>query len=132
MQNYLIDKINTIRYKTHQKIIIFLHKYIMIKFLVWWKIQGTCLNTKMSLYTKPIANIKLTGEKFKLIPLIPKLDKVVHSLYIYLFNILCKSLARAIRKVEVNTNYKGRAKILFLWRRYDSLYKWGKLYKGSS
>ena len=59
--------------------------------------QGTCLNIKMSFYSKPIANPKLIGEKFKLIPLIPKLDKVIHSLYNYLFNVLYKSLVRAMK-----------------------------------
>ena len=54
----------------------------------------------MSLYTKAIANIKLTGAKFKLFSLIPKIDKVVNSLYIYLFNILYKSLARTIKLKE--------------------------------
>lgn len=54
----------------------------------------------MSLYSKPRANIKLTGEKLKLIPLILKLDKVVHSLYIYLFNILCTCLSRALKPKE--------------------------------
>ena len=74
--------------------------HFMIKFLEWLRIQGTCLNIKMSLYIKPIDNSILTGEKFKLIPVIPKLDKVVHSLYNYLFNILCKCLARAIKLKE--------------------------------
>ena len=63
----------------------------MIKFMQRLRIQGACLNIKMSLYSKSRANLKLTGEKFKLIPLIPKLDKMFHSLYNYLFNILCKS-----------------------------------------
>jgi hypothetical protein len=34
-------------------------------------------------YSKLRANIKINGETFKLIPLIPPKDKVVHSLHIY-------------------------------------------------
>ena len=78
----------------------------------------------MSLYTKAIANIKLTGAKFKLFSLIPKLDKVVNSLYIYVFNILYTfSYNNTTEGEEDNTNYNGGTKIIFLCRRYDSLYK---------
>jgi hypothetical protein len=33
------------------------------------KIKGAYINTIMAMYSKPIANIKLTGEKFKIFPL---------------------------------------------------------------
>ena len=95
MQKYLIEKTNKIKYETHQKIIIFLYKYIMIKFFVWLKIQGTCLNIKMSLYT--IANINWSEIK---INSTNSKTRQGGPFSLYIFNILCKSLARAIKLKE--------------------------------
>jgi hypothetical protein len=41
----------------------------MLKVLERQRIQGAHLNTKKEEYSKPIANIKLNGEKIKAIPL---------------------------------------------------------------
>jgi phosphatidate phosphatase PAH1 len=47
-------------------------------------IQGTYLNTIKTVYTKPIANIKLNGDKLNAIPLKSGTTKATHSLHIYL------------------------------------------------
>ena len=62
-------------------------------------IQGTYLRLIKAIYSKPIANIKLNGEKLKAIPL--KLDtRQGCSLSQYVFNIVLESPARVIRQLK--------------------------------
>ena len=69
----------------------------MLKVLERSGIQGPYLNIVKAIYSKPGANIKLNGEKLKAIPL--KLGtRQGCPLSPYLFNIVLKVLARAIRQ----------------------------------
>jgi hypothetical protein len=52
----------------------------MIKVLERSGIQGPCLNIIKAIYSKPVANIKLNGEKLEAIPLKSGLDKAAHFL----------------------------------------------------
>ena len=52
-----------------------------------------------TIYKKPIANIKLNGEKFKAIPLKSRTWQVCPPSP-YLFNIVLEILARVIRKLK--------------------------------
>ena len=62
-------------------------------------IPGVYLNIIKVIYSKPIANIKLNGEKLKAIPL--KSGKRQGCLlFLYLFNIVLEVLARAIRQQQ--------------------------------
>ena len=69
----------------------------MIKVLERSGIKGPFLNMIKTIYRKPIANIKVNGEKLEAIPL--KLG-TRHScpLSPYLFNIVLEVLAKAIRQ----------------------------------
>ena len=69
----------------------------MIKIMERSGIQGPYLNITKAIYSKPLANIKLNGEKLKAIPLKSgtKQDCPLSS---YLFNIVLGVLARAIQQ----------------------------------
>jgi hypothetical protein len=67
----------------------------MLKVLERSGIQGEYLNIIKAIYTKPIANIKLNGEKLKTISL-KSGTRQGCPLSPYLFNIVLKVLARAI------------------------------------
>jgi hypothetical protein len=71
----------------------------MLKILERSRIQGTYLNIIKTIYSKPIANIKLNGEKLKAIPLKSGTTKGCPSSP-YLFNIVLEILARAIRQLK--------------------------------
>jgi hypothetical protein len=60
-------------------------------------IQGTYLNIVKAIYSKPVANIKLNGEKLEAM-LLKSGTKQGCSLSSYLFNIVLEVLARAIRQ----------------------------------
>jgi hypothetical protein len=67
----------------------------MIKVLERSGIQGPYLNIIKAIYSKPVANIKLNGEKLEAIPL--KSGTRQSCLFSpYLFNIILEVLARAI------------------------------------
>jgi hypothetical protein len=68
----------------------------MIKLLERSEIHGPYLNMIKAIYSKPVANIKLNGEKLEAIPLKSGVRQgcVRH----YLFNIVLEILARAIRQ----------------------------------
>jgi hypothetical protein len=55
----------------------------MIKVLERSGIQDPYLNIVKTIYSKPVANIKLNGEKLETIPLKSGTDKAVHSLPTY-------------------------------------------------
>jgi replication-associated recombination protein RarA len=67
----------------------------MIKVLEISGIQGPYLNIIKAIYSKPVAILKLNGEKFEAIPLKPETRQGC-PLSPYLFNIVLKILARAI------------------------------------
>jgi hypothetical protein len=69
----------------------------MIKVLERSGIQGPYLNTIKAIYSKPVANIKLNGEKLEAIPL-KSGTRQGYPLSPYLLNIVLKVLARAIRQ----------------------------------
>ena len=69
----------------------------MIKVLERSGVQGPYLNIIKAIYSKPVANIKLNGEKLKAIP--KKSDTRQGCPFSpYLFNIVLEILARAIRQ----------------------------------
>ena len=74
----------------------------MIKVLERSGIQGPYLNMIKAIYSKPIANIKVNGEKLEAIPLKSGTGQGC-PLSPYLFNIVLEVLARAIRQQkEIN------------------------------
>jgi hypothetical protein len=60
-------------------------------------IQGPYLNIIKAIYSKPVANIKLNGEKLEAIPLKPGTRKGC-PLYPFLFSLVLEILTRAIRQ----------------------------------
>ena len=75
----------------------------MIKVLERSGIQGLYLNIIKAIYSKPVANIKLNGEKLKVSPL-KSGTRQGCPLSAYLFNIVLEVLARAIQQ---QTDIKG-------------------------
>jgi hypothetical protein len=69
----------------------------MIKVLKKSGIQGPYLTMIKVIYSKPVANIKVNGEKLEAIPL-KSATRQVCPLSPYLFNIVFEVLARAIRQ----------------------------------
>jgi retron-type reverse transcriptase len=69
----------------------------MIKVLERSGIQGPYLNIVKAIHNKPVANIKLNGEKLEAIPL-KSGTRQRCPLSPYLFNIVLEVLARAIRQ----------------------------------
>jgi hypothetical protein len=67
----------------------------MLKLLERTGVQGAYLNIIKAIYSKPIANIKLNGEKLKAIPLKSGTTEGC-PLSPYLFNIVLIILVRAI------------------------------------
>ena len=68
----------------------------MIKALERLGIQGTYISIIKSIYSKPTANIKLNGEKLKVIPLKSGRIQRTSPVSPYLFSIVLEVLARAI------------------------------------
>ena len=68
----------------------------MIKVLESLGIQGTYPNIIKAIYSKPIANIKLSGKKLKAIPLKSEIRQGC-PLSLYLFNMILELLASAER-----------------------------------
>ena len=69
----------------------------MIKVLERSEIQGPYLNLIRAIYCKPTANIKLNGDILEAIPLKSGTSQGC-PLFLYLFNIVLKVLARTIRQ----------------------------------
>ena len=83
----------------------------MLKVLKKWEIQGHYLNIVKAIYSKPVANIKLDGEKLEAIPQNPE-TRQGYPLFPYLFSIVLEVLARAIRQQkEVKGIQIGKQKV---------------------
>ena len=90
----------------------------MLKVLERSGIQGPYLITVKTLYNKPVANIKLNGEKLEAIPL---KSGTIQGFPVspYLFNSVLKVVARAIRQekeVKGDANWKGRSQTITICR----------------
>jgi hypothetical protein len=72
---------------------------LMIKVLERSGIQGPYLNMIKAFYSKPLANIKVNGEKLEAFPL-KSGTRQGCPLSPYLFNIVLEVLARAIRQQQ--------------------------------
>jgi hypothetical protein len=74
-------------------------------------IQGPYINIKKAIYSKPVANIKLTGEKLEAISL-KSGTRYGCPLSLYIFNIVLEVLARAIRQQkEIKGIQTGKEKV---------------------
>jgi hypothetical protein len=71
-----------------------------IKVLERSGIQGPNLNMVKAIYSKPVANIKVNGEKVEAIPL-KSWNRQGCLFSPYLFNIVLEVLARAIRQQKI-------------------------------
>jgi hypothetical protein len=69
----------------------------MVKILERSGIQGLYLNIIKAIYCKPVANIKLNGEKLEAIPL-KSVTTQEFPLSFYLFSVVLEVLARATRQ----------------------------------
>jgi hypothetical protein len=77
----------------------------MIKVLERSEIQDPYLNIIKAIYNKPVANIKLNGEKLEAIPLKSRTRQGC-PLFSYLFNIVLENQARAVRQPRRSKGYK--------------------------
>ena len=100
----VINYINKLKAKNHMIISLDAEKAFdriqhpfMIKVLERSGIQGPYLNMIKAIYSKPVANIKVNGEKLESIPL-KSGTRQGCPLPPYLFNIVLEVLARAIRQ----------------------------------
>jgi hypothetical protein len=98
----IIHYINKVKYKNHMIMILDDEKSFdkiqhpfMIKVLEILGIQGPYLNIIKAIYSKPVANIKVNGEKLEAIPL-KSGTKQDCPLSPYQFNIVLEVLARTI------------------------------------
>jgi len=83
----------------------------MIKVLERIGIQGPYINIVKAIYSKPVANIKLNGEKLEAIPL-KSGTRQGCPLTPYLFNIVLEVLAKAIRQQKkINEIQIGREEV---------------------
>jgi retron-type reverse transcriptase len=83
----------------------------MIKVLERSGIQGQNLNMMKAIYSKPVVNIKVNGEKLEAIPL-KSGTRQGWPLSPYLFNIVLEVLARAIRQQrEIKGIQIGKEKV---------------------
>ena len=91
----------------------------MIKVLERSIMQGPYLNTIKAIYSKPVANIKLNGEKLQAIPL-KSGTRQGCPLLPYLFIIVLEVLARAIRQQkEINGIQIGKKEVKISLFTYD-------------
>jgi hypothetical protein len=98
----VIHFINKLKDKNHMIILLDsekafgkIHHSFMINILERSGIQGPYINMIKAIYTKPVANIKVNGEKLEAIPL-KSGTRQGCPLSPYLFNIVLEVVARAI------------------------------------
>ena len=127
----VIHYINKLKDKNHMIILLDADKPFdkiqhpcIIKDLERSGIQGPYLNIIKAIYSKPVANIKLNGEKLEAIPLKPGTRKGC-PLYPFLFSLVLEILTRAIRQQkEIKGIQIGKDQNITFCRWYDSIYKW--------
>jgi hypothetical protein len=95
--NKLKDKIHMIISLDAEKAFDKIQHPLMIKVLERSGIQGPYLNIIKAIYSKPVANIKVTAELLESIPL-KSGTRQGCPLFPYLFSIVLEVLARAIRQ----------------------------------
>jgi hypothetical protein len=95
--NKLKDKNHMVIFLNAEKVFDKIQHPSMIKVLEREGIQGPYLNIIKAIYSKPVVNIKLNGEKLEAIPL-KSGTRQGCPLSLYLFNIVPEVLARAIRQ----------------------------------
>jgi hypothetical protein len=95
--NKLKDKNHMIILQDAEKAFDKIQHPFMIKVLERSGIQAPYLNTIKAIYSKPVATIKLNGEKLEAIPL-KSGTRQGCPLSPYLFNIVLEVLARGIRQ----------------------------------
>ena len=100
----IIQYVNKLKDKTHMIISLDVEKAFdkiqhpfMINVLERSGIQGPYLNMIKAIYSKPVANIKVNGEKLEAFPL-KSGTRQGCPLSPYLFNIVLEVLARAIQQ----------------------------------
>ena len=114
----VLHYINKLKDKTHMIILLDAEKAFdkiqhpfMIKVMERSGIQGPYLNMIKAIYSKPVANIKVNGEKLEAIPL-KSGTKQGCPLSPYLFNIVLEVLARAIRQQkEIKGSQIGKEEV---------------------
>jgi len=97
----------------------------MIRVLERSGIQGPYLNIVKAIYSKPVANIKLNGEKLETMPL-KSGTKQGCPLSPYLFNIVLEILPRKNQKTKGcprDTNWNGKSQNITICKCYDSILK---------
>ena len=82
----------------------------MMKVMERSGIQGPYLNIIKAIYSKPVANIKVNGEKLEAISLKSETRKGC-PLFPYLFNIAFEVLARAIRQQKIKGIQIGKEEV---------------------
>jgi hypothetical protein len=120
----VIQYINKLKDKNHMIILLDAEKTFdkiqhpfMIKVLERSGIQGPYLNMIKAIYSKPVANIKVNGEKLEAIPL-KSWTRQGCPFSPYLFNIVLEVLDRAIRLQKEIKGIKlerKKSKYHFLW-----------------
>jgi hypothetical protein len=114
----VIHYINKLKDKNHMIISLVAEKAFnmiqypfMIKVLERSGIQGPYLNMIKAIYSKPVANIKVNGQKLEAIPL-KSGTRQGCPLSPYLFNIVLEVLAKAIRKqMEIKVIQIGKDEV---------------------
>jgi hypothetical protein len=114
----VIHYINKLKYKNHMIILLDVEQAFdkiqytfMVKIMERSGIQVPYLNIIKTIYSKPVANIKVNGEKMEAIPIKSgtRLDCLLSP---YIFNIVLKVLAREIRQQkEIKGIQIGKEKV---------------------
>jgi hypothetical protein len=128
----VIHYINKLKEKSHmiisldtEKVFDKIQHPFMIKVMEQSGIQGPYLNIIKEIYSKPVANIKVNGEKLEAIPLKSGTTQGC-PLSPYLFNIVLEVHGQSnstIKGDQGDTNWKGRSQNITTCRWYDSIYK---------
>ena len=103
-----------------------------IKFLERSRSQGLYLNIVKAIYSKPVSNIKINGEKLDAIPLISDKTRPLSSyLFTVVYNIVEFYSTRSYihsnyitKRGQRDTNWKGRIQNITICRWYDNILIW--------